>query len=670
MPRFQSMQWRSHPILTAIGALFGVLVVLVVGLFLAWDWNWFRPSVERVASSVLERPVSIQRLRASLREMTIEADGIVIGNPAGFVDGSRFGSIDRLAATLDLRAAFHRRIHIVTLLIDRPQGDLGRGASGKPNWVFGTSSSSASKGNPPDVLLGSIIINDGHVHIIDPVLKSDFIVDIRTEPVPGSDEARLVIDAKGTYVNEPIAAHFRGGSLLSLRDDSKPYPIDLKVDHGETHVSVEGTVQDPMSFGGANVRMHLEGKDMSELSDLIGVPLAPTPPYRLDGHLAYTDKRIRFDDFTGKVGSSDLKGKFAVDLSGKRPSIVADMTSETVDLTDLGGFIGTTPGKSSTPDQSDKQKEEHAEAAAKTTLFPDKPMDLSAVRNNDFDVHYSAKSIQGESIPLDDLQVHLVIDDGVITLDPLKFGVGVGAVTGTFSIDARPKQPVANADIELRQVDLRRIMQSTKTFEGAGLVGGRAVLKGRGASLAEMLGSSDGNIKFFMTGGDMSALLVNLAGLDFGNSLLSAIGIPSQTEIRCMVSDFGVDDGVLGTRLMVLDTTAANVVGQGDINLRDQSIDYRIETEPKHFSIGSLPSPITITGPLKNPNIGVDKTALGARAGAATVLGVLLTPLGALIPTIQLGLGKDSDCNGLIASVQSGPAAPAVDANKKEAPKR
>jgi hypothetical protein len=123
--------------------------------------------------------------------------------------------------------------------------------------------------------------------------------------------------------------------------------------------------------------MHIEGKDLSELSDLIAVPLAPTPPYRLDGHLAYAEDRIRFDDFASKVGSSDLKGKFAVDLSGKRPSIVAEMTSQNVDLTDLGGFIGATPGKGDMPDQSDKQKEQHAATAAKSTLLPDKPIDAA-----------------------------------------------------------------------------------------------------------------------------------------------------------------------------------------------------------------------------------------------------------------------------------------------------
>jgi AsmA family protein len=659
------MQWRSHPVLMAIGAFFAGLVVVIVVLMLAWDWNWFRPMVERLASSALERPVTIGNLDASLLHMTIKADDIVIDNPEGFPNGSRFGSIERLSLTIDPQALFQRRFHIPALIIDKPNFDLVRAGSGKANWEIGSSKSSSSSGSGPGVLLGSVIINDGHVHLVDPKLKSNFAINVNTEQPPNGGEPMIVLAANGTYTAQPLAIHFRGGSLLSLRDKNKPYPIDLKADHGETHVSVKGTVQDPSSFGGANVQMHLEGRDLSELSHLIAVPLAPTPPYRLDGHLDYANKSIRFDDFSGKVGNSDLTGKFAVEPGRDRPKISADMTSQNIDLTDLGGFIGTTPGKSSTPGQTQVQKQEHAETAAKSTLLPSKPMNLSAVRNNDFDVHYTAKRIEGQSIPLDNLEAHLVISGGIITLDPLKFGVGVGNIASKIDIDARQKEPVASAEVDLQRVDLNRVMQSTKTFQGAGLIGGHAVLKGHGASTADMLGTSNGNIKFFMSGGDMSALLVNLAGLDFGNSLLSALGIPSQTPIRCMVSDFDVKDGVLDTKLLVLDTTEANVVGQGDIDLHDEKINYRIKTEPKHASIGSVPAPITITGTLKSPKIGVEAGALGARAGAAAVLGVLLTPLGALIPTIQLGLGKDSDCNGLIASVQNGQDTPAAGGEKK-----
>ena len=641
------MAATHHPVLKWLGIALGALVVLIVAVFLAWDWNWFKPLVERTASSAMGRTVRVERLDASLWNMTLEASGIVIGNPEGFAENSRFGTVDRIALTLDPKSIFQDRFHIPALIIDHPVGDLGRDKSGKANWVFGSpqrkEENAVEKSKPPP-LLGSVIINDGHIHIVDPKSKSDFKIDIDTEEPKGGGEPQLVLDAKGTYVDEPITTHFRGGSLLSLRDPNKPYPIDLSAEHGRTRVVVKGSVQDPSSFAGANVTVRLEGNNLSELSHLIAVPLAPTPPYSLAGKLDYAKGRVHFDDFAGKVGSSDLKGNFRVDPGKERPMVTADMTSDNVDLADLSGFIGGEP---------EKAQPERA------SFLPDKPLNLDAVRNNDFDVKYRAKQIKGRSIPMDDLQAHLVIRDGVIDLDPLNFGIGQGKLASSIDLNARQDPPLAKAEIDLQQVDLRRIMQSTKTFEGAGLIGGHGVLEGHGASLAEMLGTSNGDIKFFMSGGDMSALLVNLAGLDFGNSLLSALGLPQKAVVRCMVSDFAVENGVMNTRLLVLDTTEANVVGRGTINLRDEQLDYRIETDPKKPSIGSVPAPINITGPMKKPVIRPDATALGARGAAAAVLGTLLTPLGALIPTIQLGLGKDNDCGALVQAVKETGGAPA-----------
>lgn len=98
----------------------------------------------------------------------------------------------------------------------------------------------------------------------------------------------------------------------------------------------------------------------------------------------------------------------------------------------------------------------------------------------------------------------------------------------------------------------------------------------------------------------------------------------------------------------MLDTEEANVTGKGSVNFRNETIDYQIKTEPKHFSIGSLPAPIDIRGRLKSPSIMPDPATVGVRGGIAAALGVLLTPLAALLPTIQLGLGEDNDCGKLI----------------------
>ncbi len=255
-------------------------------------------------------------------------------------------------------------------------------------------------------------------------------------------------------------------------------------------------------------------------------------------------------------------------------------------------------------------------------------------------------------MPLDDVAADITIRDGSIKGHPVSFGVGKGRISANFDLTPRSdKAVIVKADVEFQQVDVSRLLSSTHTFGGAGTIGGRAVIDGTGDSIAQIMARGTGEVKLFMTGGDLSALLVDLAGLDFGNSLLSALGIPTRTAVRCMVVDMPLEQGMLNTRTLLVDTTEANIIGSGSINLRNETIDYQIKTDAKHFSVGKLGVPIDLRGPLKSPSILPDPGTLAAKGGAAVALGVLLTPLAALLPTIQLGLGHDTDCNKTVAAV-------------------
>jgi uncharacterized protein involved in outer membrane biogenesis len=162
-----------------------------------------------------------------------------------------------------------------------------------------------------------------------------------------------------------------------------------------------------------------------------------------------------------------------------------------------------------------------------------------------------------------------------------------------------------------------------------------------------MLGNGNGSLQLTMAGGgDLSALLVDLSGLQFGNALLSALGVPERDKVECFVADFVLQRGVLQTRALLLDTTSDIISGSGTINLRTETLDYQISTEAKHFTIGSLPAPISITGSFKGPGAMPDIGKLTARGGAAAGLGVVFPPA-AILPTIQFGVGDDHRCEAL-----------------------
>ncbi len=640
----------------------GVVVLFVVVLVAIWDWNWFRPLVAAEASAELGRRVSIGHFDLHPgRITTLVADDVEIANPDGFPDQSRLARIGQLTVQFDVMQYLHQRLIVLPEIgLRSPAIDAEQLPDGRNNWTLAIKSSATDPNAPPSPSpkIGSLVITDGHAHAVIPRLKADVTADIQTQggdattgtgQSPGGDadqaarDQRIVVDAKGTYSDQPITGHFIGGALLSLRDAQHPYPINLKLANGQTHVSIDGTIEQPLTFGGANVRLELSGQDMASLYPLTGIPIPSTPPFSIAGKLDYADKRIRFDDFTGRVGASDLAGNISVDPGPARPKVVADLHSRRVDLADLGGFIGSTPGRTSTPGQTTQQRAKVAQAEASPHLLPTTPINLPKLRAADIALRYDGEHIEGRSIPFDSLKVTADIVDGHITVHPATLGIGTGSIVTNLDLATDDNLIHTKADIDVRRVDLSRLMASTHLFQGQGVIGGSANIETTGNSLSAMLGNGNGGMRLFMNGGDLSALLVDLSGLQFGNAVLSALGIPDRATIRCLITDIGMKNGVADLRTLLLSTSEANTYGSGNIDFKNEHLDLKLTTDANHFTIGSLHAPIGITGTFRDPSIAPGYGELGVRGGAAVGLGVLFPPL-ALLPTIQLGLGQDNAC--------------------------
>ena len=426
-----------------------------------------------------------------------------------------------------------------------------------------------------------------------------------------------------------------------------PYPIDIHVANGPTQASLVGTLENPLNFAGARLKLSFSGPDMSQLYPLTGIPIPQTPPFSIAGNLDYAPPRIRFTNFEGRVGSSDLGGNItAQPRPGTRPDVTMDLVSRRVDLADLGGFIGTPAGKlNQTAGETPAQKQQAAAAKTSKKLFPDTKINLPKIRAADIHLKYTADHIENKYTPFDKLHVTLDIVDGKIALHPLDFVVGNGDIASIIELTPDPNDLVhANADVVFHHLELARLMQATHSFKGNGIIGGEARIDTNGNSLASMMGQGNGELKLVLTSaGDVSALLVDIAGLEFGNAVLSALGVPNRAKIDCFDLDLPMRQGTVDIKEMLLDTEEARVNGRGTIDLRDQTMDMSLTTRSKNFSIGSLPGPINLTGPITSPSIRPG-AEVAARAGAAVGLGIVLTPLGALLPTVQFGVGKDDAC--------------------------
>ena len=269
-------------------------------------------------------------------------------------------------------------------------------------------------------------------------------------------------------------------------------------------------------------------------------------------------------------------------------------------------------------------------------------------------------------MPLDDVTLTLAIDDGRIRLSPLQMAVGKGRIAADIALTPTKGDDFhTKADVKVERVDLGHLLEATHLVKGGGLIGGEASIESDGNSAATIVGQGNGELKLFTAGGNLSALLVDIAGLEIGNAVLSALGIPQRANLECFVADFALRHGVLDTRTLIVDTSEAVVTGSGSIDMGHETLDVTLRTESKHFSIGSLPTPINIGGKLKSPSIRPAIGPLALRGGAATGLGILFPPA-ALLATIQFGVGNDTGCTRIATS--DGARAAAAQANAGAAP--
>jgi hypothetical protein len=87
--------------------------------------------------------------------------------------------------------------------------------------------------------------------------------------------------------------------------------------------------------------------------------------------------------------------------------------------------------------------------------------------------------------------------------------------------------------------------------------------------------------------------------------------------------------------------------------MRSETINVVLQGHPKTFQLFHIRAPITLTGQIRSPKIGVKAGAAAGQVVAAVALGAFLTPAAAILPFVDVGLTKNADCAGLTAQAQA-----------------
>ena len=151
---------------------------------------------------------------------------------------------------------------------------------------------------------------------------------------------------------------------------------------------------------------------MGLLEHLVGFPIPTTPAYQIAGRLDLQGfDKIRVQDLQGRIGNSDIAGSVeeqpgGTEENGKsKPVVTLDLRSNRVDLTDLNGFIGGTPGRATTAVATPEQRRGSGRSARQFEAAARCADQCAEAQWADIHLHYHGAHIEGRNMPLDDVTV-------------------------------------------------------------------------------------------------------------------------------------------------------------------------------------------------------------------------------------------------------------------------
>ena len=619
--------------------ILGIALILLSALVVLYNWsNWnlLKGPISRTVEAKTGRQLQINGdLIMHLRwpDTRIRTSHLRFANPE-WAEADDMVDVKNVALKLHVPSLLRGSVVLTEVRLDQAKVAFEKSPDGRKNWLLDR----YQKNENSSVKINALAVNKGYVGYLEPAKKTRIQANLSTTPQTAASAAGLIVEARGSYLGEALKASGRGGNLLSLRDQTQAYPINIQGSIGPTRASAAGYVTNLMTFSTLDLNIELRGGNLAELYPLTGVVLPDTPPYKTRGRLIREGKLWRYEKFSGHIGKSDISGTLSLDArKSPRPFLKGNLNSKSLNFADLGPLVGS---KSSTSP---------AAAQPRARVLPTIPFRTERWNKMDADVTIKANSIiRNEALPINDLSTRLRLQNAKVILDPLKFGVAGGTLVGFIKLDGNASPILASTDLRARKIQLGKLfpkLESAKT--SIGLVNGDIELTGKGNNVASMLGSSNGRLALVLNEGEISRFMMEAVGLHILEMLQIKLTGDRNIKIHCGVVDLGVKQGVMQSRLMMLDTDITRLNASGTIDMRNETLDLTLTQKSKKLSLIALRPPIHVRGSFAHPKASVDKGTLATRGVGAVVLGAV-NPLLALIPLVETGKKQTTECHRLI----------------------
>lgn len=399
----------------------------------------------------------------------------------------------------------------------------------------------------------------------------------------------------------------------TLKED-KPehYNYILHAETGAANVDINGSLEGLAVPEKIELGIAIKAASLTDFNALAQTELPEQGPLDLSAMLQLQNKDIVVNDLKLSLKDQKAQGNLALKLpeSEAQPTVVnGKLDISFLDLSFLfpetaeAPAEGEAPAPATEPVQEDEEKDEEAiteKANVEPTdnserLFSTEPILNKQLHAYDIDLAINVSEIKMYKSDLKDVQLVVKLKDGLLVADPISGAGGAGKINGVIRIDGQSETPSLDVDIGILEVPMPNL---------GGKLDFDADLVGNGKSVAELMGSLNGELLVVMRDGKIEGALVQ----KFGSGLLSFAKDKGYTELECGILRVNVKDGIANfDKRLAAQLTEVTWKGGGEINLKTEEIGIGIAPKPRKgipISIsGELSSLIYVGGTLKHPKM-------------------------------------------------------------------
>ena len=625
-----------------------LLLVISLVILSNIDLNKHRDTIAEHVSEASGRQLSLNgELELNLASITsIVITDVALAN-ATWASEPDMLTIQRFEIKVELYPLLFGDLYIPHFHLDGVKVLVETDASGLSNWVLTEQAQDQVRRDeppPPGEIklpwIGNMKISDVVLNYHDGQTGKKISTKLDHAKIITADRtAQTDIDIAGSINQHPIDIKGQLALPLSLSGRSTELPVDINAGLLDFKVNVTGAMTGTINAPNVDLEIQANAANLKKIRQVFGSAVPTIGKINLNTRLNAEKSKLTLSEMELQLGGGKIDGLLQLDSSSSIPEIAAELTLSKLNFDKL--LTAKTSGE--------KSKEKKEMKPESDRIFSNDPLPVDQLSLANINITLHLKDVIRNKKRLKEALIKIKLDEGKFSAAILKHSLVQGEFVAQFMIDGSNKETAAiTTRLNVPKIELSEIIIADT--DAAAVKGPLAIdidLHSQGNSVAQIMGSLDGNIKLLMQQGsaDAKALdmlvggLTAMAGTIFTNSA-------SKTTINCAISDLKVDDGMVKPQLAVLDTQYSTVFASGQADLKNEQLDIEITPVAKGVTL-SVATPVHLQGTFAKPQVNVDKT--GALLKTGEVWATVAYPPALLLKFSDVGDGENNPCVSMVA---------------------